>query len=244
MKHLKRIAAGVLCCLLVFLTVKPIVAASLDTIKNNGKMTIASSSSKTDHWLKYKASKTGIVTLGTTAKKCSATLCNANKKALTAKASFGKSVADAKSYAFAVKKGSTYYLKLNFASKAVFTCKFKTLSTSGGDDGRTAETLSLQQTKEGISCNSEMCKYYRIDVEVMNNQPITFSVKTPKNKTCGFTFDLLNAVDIPLMANVNLYGTQSYTFLNTLAPGTYYIVVKSDSKKTTGQYTISYGKNK
>lgn len=241
MKQIKKIVAGVLCCLLIFLTAEPIVAASSDTITNNGKVTIASNSSKTDHWVKYKALKTGIVTISTSAKKCTATLCNADKKALTAKTSFGKSVTDAKSYTFAVKKGKTYYLKLNFASKSTFTCKFTALSSSGGDDERTAEMLSLNQTKKGLSCNSEICKYYRIDVDVMNNQPITFSVKTPKSKTCGFTFDLLNAMDIPLMADVNICGTQSYTFLNTLAPGTYYIVVKSDSKKTTGQYTISYG---
>lgn len=241
MKQIKKIVAGVLCCLLVFLTTEPIVAASSDTITNNGKVTIASNSSKTDHWLKYKASKTGVVTISTSAKKCKVTLCDANKKALTAKTAFGKSVADAKSYAFAVKKGTTYYLKLNVASKSTFTCKFTALSSSGGNDERSAETLSLNQTKKGLSLNSEMCKYYRIDVDVMNNQPITFSVKTPKSETCGFTFDLLNAADIPLMADVHLNGTQSYTFSNTLAPGTYYIVVKSASKKTTGQYTISYG---
>ena len=243
MKQIKKIVAGVLCCMLVFLTAEPIVAASSDAITNNGKVTIASNSSKTDHWLKYKASKTGVVTIRTSAKKCKATLCNAVKKALTAKTSFGKSVADAKSYAFAVKKGKTYYLKLNFASKSTFMCKFAALSSSGGNDEKTSEMLSLNQTKKGLSCNSKICKYYRIDVDVMNNHPISFSVKTPKSETCGFTFDILNAMDIPLMADVNLSGTQSYTFLNTLAPGTYYIVVKSDSKKTTGQYMITYGAN-
>lgn len=241
MNQIKRILAGMLCFLMVFLLTDQAYAAQKDTIANNGKVTIHSSSSKADHWLAYKAKKTGIVTIKTTAKKCKVTLCNSKKKTVTGSASFGKTVADAKNYSFAVKKGQTYYLKLNFPSKTTFTCKFTSLSSSGGNDYRSAEALNLNAKKDGLACNSEICKYYRIDVDVMSYQPIVFSVKTPKNSSSGFTFDLVNAVDMPLMADMKLSGTQSYTFQNTLGPGTYYLIVKSNSKKTTGQYTITYG---
>lgn len=241
MKQIKRILAGMLCFLMVFLLADQAYAAQKNTITDNGKVTIKSSSSKTDHWLAYKAKKTGIVTIKTTAKKCKVTLCNAKKKAITGSANFGKSVANAKSYSFAVKKGQIYYLKLNFPSKTTFTCKFAGLSSSGGNDYQSADMLKVNEKKEGLACNSKICKYYRIDVDVMSYQPIVFSVKTPKNSSSGFTFNLVNAVDLPLMADMKLSGTQSYTFQNTLGPGTYYIIVKSNSKKTTGQYTITYG---
>lgn len=243
MKKIKRMTIGIICLFVILLSNESIYAAQNVTLKNNEKLTIASTSSKNDHWITYKAKKTGIVTLTTNAKKCKVTLCNAKKKAVTAQTSFGKSVSDAKTYSFAVKKGQTYKLKLNFSSKSIFTCKFTALNESGGNDYRSADILTLQQSAQGLTTNSEICKYYRIDVNVMSNQPIKFSVKTPLKESSGFTFDILTDTDIPLMSNVSLCGTKNYTFQSTLGPGTYYVVVKSNSKKTTGQYMISYGKD-
>lgn len=227
------------------------------TLKNNTYTTAYSAAYDTFNYdskniyYKYKATKTGYITInmefigdygnGTV------TLCNSSKKAISSDVYVSSSYND--NTVFAVKKGSTYYIKVNSSSQ-VYRIKSKItgVTESSGNRKAKAKTLPIGKVRKGVVLSEDKTSlndWYKFTLTKATK--LNFTVAG--NASSGRLRVELTSPNLRGSVSMSISGTGDKqttelktTTSSTLPKGTYYIRVYKDDKKASGSYALKVSK--
>lgn len=235
-------------------------------------------------WIKFKPSVTGYVTLTMKNNSQSAsygyaeiTFCNSKKKALgQSNEVFGTgSYADyiysawksegydnmkkANCYTrtYGVKKGTTYYFKVNSDAGVKLTASVTSAKKGSNTSKKNATTLKAGKNATGIVIAGEKTAYwYKINLTKSAKLKISYSAKTNGTVTADN-----NGIKLTFYKGDNKFTSDSTTYLSPvyssswtqlfkassanstqfdLDTGTYYVKVERYNKTSSGQYTLKY----
>lgn len=222
-------------------------------------------------YIKFKSNVTGYISLKfTSASNITeaygyVTFCGGKKKAL------GKTqelfdTASAKAYlknrTYGVKKGATYYIKVESVGGVKVSATVKAVKKSAGTKRSNAKTLAKGKTASGvIVAGSSAADWYKIKLTKKQQLKLIYSAKTNGAVASGKYIYYSNGIKFTLyksdgkpfvsdydMANLlNSSGTGTYYLENTytkaksgLNPGTYYIKVERYNNTSSGYYTLKW----
>lgn len=202
------------------------------------------------YYAKFKPSKSGYLTLKYSGSyNTYMTLCNSSKKALTKEVYASKGYNDQKAV-FAVKKNTTYYLKIKSSYGSKFTIKptFTSVTEKSGSKISKAVSIKKGKTAKGLILpNSSTKDYYKLVVSKAQKVSIKIT-----GKVYAGTVKVTIYSDKKMkksLGSVSLYGGSSsgtyklYTLGSSkLRKGTYYIKVERKDSKSNGYYTIKWNK--
>lgn len=247
-------------------------AAQKTTLKGTGtdSLTISDAncykgSSMRTYYIKYKAGKTGFVTL--TFKNASkaysysagyVTLCNSKKKAIGPAKEYwsnGYSSSSAYSRSYGVKKGTTYYFKVQCAAGTKIVAKTTAVTKSTANTKAKAKKLAKNKTVKGIMIAGEnKADWYKINI-TGNCKKLTLTL-TGKSQgdddNCGIKMSFYDT-DGKLVKTsrtyyisgqaskdqlVFNYGTGATSF--SFPTGTYWAKIERLNSKSSGYYTFKW----
>ena len=245
--------------------------------KSNVKITDANcyTTTKKSNYIKFKSNVNGYVTLtfGNNSKMGEAmgfvTFCNSKKRALGRNSEYFDTNA-AKPYqrtrTYGVKKGTTYYIKIESAGGVKVAANVKAVNKKAGTKRGNAKTLSKGKKAEGyIVAGSKAADWYKIKLTKQQKLKFYYSAKTngavlmnSGSIDCynGIKFTLYDGKGKPFISGVNNYDfanlldaspTQTY-FLESqytgkksgLKPGTYYMKVERYNSTSSGYYSLKW----
>lgn len=202
-------------------------------------------------YYKYTPSKTGYITVTTDFLDdygwSYITLCNSSKKTISDEAYTSKNSSYDK-VVFAVKKGTTYYLKVkNSSGKYRIKSKVTAVTESSGTKKSNAKTLTIGKERKGILLSEDKTSssdWYKFTL----SKATKLNLIVAGNSSAGIKVELTSS-SIGGSVNVNINGTdfkrttslETYTSA-TLPKGTYYIRVYKTDKKASGNYSIKVSK--
>lgn len=258
----------------VVATPEEVKAASL-SFKGKGKSSVTISDSESydasgygymkANWIKFKASQTGYITV----KMSSAsevenpqgylTFCDNKKKALGKNREYWSTNRDDSEYytrTYGVKKGKTYYFKVESTSGVKVTASVTKLNKGKNTSKKKAKTISAGKKVKGVIIAGEKTvDWYKIKVNGNQRVKLTYSAKTNGDndyngikvtfcKSNGSKF-LSNSSDwVSVMTPSSwskYYRKNSVTGAESgLTAGTYYVKVERYNKTSSGQYTLSW----
>ena len=205
--------------------------------------------SKTIYY-KYKATKTGYITLNTNFESSYGnlylTLCNSKKKALTTEVYVSNS-SNRNEAVFAVKKGATYYIKAT-SSSGVYQIKSKIsgVSEKSGTKEKNAILLKSGKYVNGtVLCEDKTNKVDYYKFKLNKSGKVTLSIKGNVSSGAikveiyshnlkGTVTDTIREVDYSTSYPLTTYTSKK------LPAGTYYVKVTKSDSKSCGNYSIKY----
>lgn len=207
-----------------------------DRTVTNGQTIAVGQKDEQTNYFKFKATKTGYLTITESENYNKVALCNSSKKALS-----GYTYAR---YAptYGVKKGTTYYIKAYAGSNSdggyQMKIKNNAISEKSGTKKSKAVAVKKNTTKKGtITAGSSQADWYKFTVT---------SKKTVKITINGKTNDTLKAVVYKGSKNIGS-GSFSYsksgltlTSVGKLSKGTYYIKIYRGNSKSSGWYSLKW----
>ncbi len=221
------------------------------TLKAGSAFTISPANVKQNFYVKIKPSKSGYITFTTNSKLSgNITLCDGKKKALSKECYiYGGSKYNSK-VAFAVKKNTTYYIRVRSYEYA-FTTKysFKEVKEISGSSVKKAVSLTKGKTLSGLILPGDNTKdYYK--VKLTKAQVVKLLVKG--NISSG-QLKIKIYSDSKLKKEIGSsslydYGgstklqSVNYSNKHKLSKGTYYIVIQRSDKYSNGNYSIQWQK--
>lgn len=215
------------------------------TIKSGQTITYYRNSSSDAYWFKYKAEKTGKVTVSVTKKYGSdITLCNSKKKALTEEVYVSEAVGNYKT-SFAVKKGTTYYFKVTaIGSDEVNTISVKNtaIKEKSGAKKKKAVNIKAKKTVKGtILPGSKTADWYKFSVK--KKKAVTINLDGEVTGSIKFTVYTKSGKKV---GTYTWYGgkqklqlTYSTTY-GKVNKGTYYIKMVRTDSKSSGHYSLKW----
>lgn len=227
------------------------------TLKNNTYTTAYSytngpySYDSKNIYYKYKASKTGYITISMEFLKdygnATVTLCNSSKKVISNDVYVSSSYND--NTVFAVKKGATYYIKVSSSSE-IYRIKSKItgVTESSGNRKTKAKTLPIGKVRKGVVLSEDkaslndwykftLTKATKLNLTVAGNASSGSLKVELTSPNIGGSVDLsINSVGYKQSTALKTYTT------STLPKGTYYIRVYKDDKKSSGSYALKVSK--
>ncbi len=217
------------------------------TLKNKTYKTFYPGDSDCVNYFKFKATKTGYVTVvmrdaNNYATSSYITLCSSKKKALTDKVWVYTQSSTYTKAVFAVEKNTTYYLKVtDVDGKAAIKYTQTSISEKSGSTLKKAKSLSKSKTVKGtISAGSSRADYYKI--KLTKSQKLKLYVAG----------DAAGSLDIQVYtakgakygyAETAVYGVNDEDVLTSykkLSKGTYYIKIYRNDSKSNGYYTLKW----
>lgn len=216
------------------------------TIKSGQTITYYRNSGEDVYYFKYKAAKTGKVTVTFSYEYGSyLTLTNSKKKALSEEEWVSTGVSNNK-YVFAVKKGVTYYFKVRTNGTSGTTAagngnlhtinvKNTAVSAKGGSSKKKAATIKYNKTIKGlITAGDKKAKWYKITLKSGKKPAFILN----GNVTGTLKVQILNKKG-KVITTSNWSGTKSqYSSWGTWTKGTYYIKVTRANSLSSGYFTI------
>lgn len=176
------------------------------------------------------------------------TLCNSSKKEISKETYTSKNSTYDK-VVFAVKKGTTYYLKVKVTSgKYRIKSKVTGITESSGTKKSKAKTLTIGKEKKGVILSEDKTTssdWYKFTLSKATKLNLTVA----GNASSDNIIVELTSANIGGSVDVNISGTdykritslETYTSA-TLPKGTYYIRVYKKDKKASGNYSIKVSK--
>ena len=221
------------------------------TLKASKSYSINPADSKQNYYVKIKPSKTGYITFSIS-KDLSGyiTLCDSKKKALCKESWIYGNSSYSKYVTFAVKKNTTYYIKMR-SSDSIFSTKysFKAVTEKSGSKVKNAVSFKKGKTVSGLILPGESKKdYYKFTL----SKSQTVKLKIKGNVSSG-SIQIKIYSDSKLKKSAGSTSIYNYghsitltsgTFGKTgkLSKGTYYIVVQRTDKYSNGNYSIQWMK--
>lgn len=237
-------------------------ASSTKTIKDSDCYTKAGKLQT--YWIKYKAGKTGYVTL--TFKNASksvkgsygyVTLCNSKKKALGEKEPWTNIATYSANYtrSYGVKKGVTYYFKVQCYYGTKITAKTTAVTKSTANTRAKAKQLKKGTAAKGILiAGDKKADWYKIELPADGKVRVTLTGKTNGYKGgIRATFYGTNGkkwgsasepyVDMTLeytkiSMNIDLKGSTGTRY--PIPAGKYWVKVERRNAKSSGYYTLKW----
>lgn len=251
-------------------------AATTKTIKGTGSDSVTikdadcySGSSLKTYYLKYKAGKTGYVTL--TFKNVSkvysnsvgyVTLCNKNKKAIGRSGEIWNTAYNGAGYytrSYGVKKGTTYYFKIQCKAGTKINVKSTAVTKSTANSKSKAKTLKNGSTVKGVMIAGEnKADWYKIKTTKSAKIMLYYTAKTNGdnyNNGIKFTFYYADGkpmnfvyedgsklqydwLDSFVTSNNAMFATTINGVTHDAPSGTYYVKVERLNKTSSGYYTL------
>lgn len=216
-----------------------------DTTLKEGKTLTVNPNLYEKTYLKFKASKTGYITL-TCSPVADATdiriaLCDNQKNEITVSSIEKDTSSKTGKITFAVTKNVFYYLKLNSSSSAL-EIKCSTINTNNpGTPKKNAITLKSNDKHTGnkIYCHKGdvQTDWYKFTL----SKKKTVRITGHSNSVGKIKIELYNAKNKKLLTKtINSKWTQKTYKLENLAKGTYYIKISCLNYKSYGTYTIKW----
>lgn len=215
------------------------------TIKNNQVVYYCNESSNNPFYFKYKATKTGMLTVTHSDNSYGyVTLMDSKKKALTKEeyvSSYGSM-----SVSFAVKKGTTYYIKTDarvYDAKIGITVKEKAVKEKSGKNKKKAVNIKKNKKANGlIIAGEKKADWYKLKLNKKKKLTISYgvlgtgkfkiTVYTSKGKKiCSYDTYAGSSYDIKI-TNSTTYGKAN--------KGTYYIKMVRTDKNCSGSYWVKW----
>ena len=225
------------------------------------------------HYIKFKATSNGYITIKMTdaSKKYTPegflTFCNSNKKALGQKrevwstaSEYGKTPYYTRS--FGVKKGNTYYVKIESSAGVKVTATFKKVTKSKISSKGAAKTLKKNTTAKGIIiAGDKTVDWYKINLTGNKKVMLTYTAKTNGDtdnngikisfcKADGSLYVPGSATQDPSYDWVSPWTSSGWSkycrkYVSSgdetgLEAGTYYVKVERYNKTSSGYYTLKW----
>ncbi|WP_310602505.1 pre-peptidase C-terminal domain-containing protein [Anaerosporobacter sp.] len=204
-------------------------------------------------YYKYVPTKTGYITVSTEHFEDygsnNITLCNSSKKAISNEVYTSPTSTYSKKAVFAVKKGTTYYIKARTSSKGYrIKCKVTGVTESSGAKKTSAKTLTIGKAKKGVILSEDktttsdwykftLTKATKLNLVVMGNcSSGNLKVELTSASIGGSVKFTISSTDYEGSKSLETYTSKS------LPKGTYYIRVYKDDKKASGNYSIKVSK--
>ncbi len=212
-------------------------------------------------WIKYKAPKNGYITLtaewNSKYKRSEGFWClyASNRKTaltkndITYSASYdGSSRLHTRQSVFGVKKGKTYYLRVQAYNGVNITCEFKHVKEKCANKRKKAPLLTRKKTVTGVILPKDKNKdWYKIKFKKAKYVQLFYNIKSDgkfKITFCNVLGGKMQSgefgyTDAPrrIMVTQKNSVTKKSSKLNA---GTYYIKVEPVDKQSSGYYTISW----
>lgn len=216
------------------------------------------------NWIKFKASQTGYITVKmTNASEVEnpegyLTFCDSKKRALGKNREYWSTNYDHSVYytrTYGVKKGKTYYFKVESTAGVKVTASVTKLSKGKNTSKKKAKTISSGKKVKGvIVAGDKTADWYKIKVNGNQRVRLTYSAKTNGD-------DKYNGIKVTFYkSNGSMYKRNSYECVSVTKPsggfefyrenaygqqfgltaGTYYVKVERYNKTSSGQYTLSW----
>lgn len=206
------------------------------------------SSSAPDLYIKYKAPANGYLTLTANSGSGYVTLCNAKKKALSTKDTIHSEYTNNKSV-YGVKKGTTYYVKVNsYENTFALNLKTTAISEKSGASKKKAKTMAVNKNVKGtIVAGTKTADWYKI--VLTKSSRVTINVKSSSNGNLKISvYKGSSSYGSGSMSGIN-YSNQfiSVNKYNTSqrvrwTKGTYYVKVERGNSTSSGYYTLKWQK--
>lgn len=216
---------------------------STDTQLISGKkITIYPASKKQTIYYKVKSNKTGYISLLTKNASCYITLCDKTKKALSSKDYINSSIPDYNKVVYGIKKGATYYVKLNsFDPKIALRYAFTSVNDrSGYKKSKAYKLKSGKKTTGLIVANKGTVDWYKFKLSAPKKITITFSGSTNDQ----LYIQIYNSRGESILYSSNyVYGAnfkRTIASMNNLKAETYYIKITRGNSKSSGYYNLKF----
>lgn len=221
------------------------------------------------HWIKFKAGATGYVTIKM--KEASKnysysagyiTLCNSKKSAIGQKKEYWQTNSSynlQKTKTYGVKKGKTYYFRVECAAGAKLTATVKAVKKSTANTKAKAKSLAKKKAVTGVMIAGEnKADWYKIKLTKSQILKLTYSAKTSgENDYAGIKVSFYKSngklfinsgtkrsVDwvSPLNPSswMRFYRTVNYVQKIGIPAGTYYVKVERYDKYSSGYYSLKW----
>lgn len=188
---------------------------------------------KGDYYLRFKAEKTGTLTLYNTGSYgVDATLCNKSKTALSAKRWMDTSSSH---ISYAVSQGKTYYFKINNINGDTISLKYKITGVTAGKNTTKAKAATLTKNRQVkfnfIAGENKTSYWYKFTQPGGKKLSVDYSF----TGTGGWGAMLYNGNK--LVGGIGSNGKCVYT-TDKLSKGTYYLKFEAYDKLSNGTLTI------
>lgn len=173
------------------------------------------------------------------------TLCNSSKKALTSDNFIFYGSKYSSKMVFAVKKNTTYYLRIkNVSDRAAVKYTQTSVSEKSGSSRKKAVTVKQNKTIKGtIAVNDSKADWYKINVTKTKKVKFyikgnaTGNLKMQVYKSNGKQYGYENTI----LSDLNESRTFVSTGVNGKMPkGTYYIKIYRGNSKSSGNYSLKW----
>lgn len=237
--------------------------SSAKTIKDSDCYT--SAGKYKTHYIKYKAGKTGYVTLtfknASKAVKAShgyVTLCNSSKKALGEKEYWTNNAAYSANYtrSYGVKKNTTYYFKVQCSAATKITAKTTAVTKSTANTKAKAKTLKKSTTVKGVMiAGTNKADWYKINLTSDSKVRLQFTGKTNGFKG-GIRVTFYDTDGKKWKSDANPYEDLTLEYSKggmdiclkadstgtryPIPAGKYWIKVERKNAKSSGYYTLKW----
>lgn len=226
---------------------------------------------KKPNYIKFKSNVTGSITLKlANASNVSdaygyMTFCNSKKKALGKTREIfdtSDSRARLKTRTYGVKKGTTYYIKIESVGGVKISASVKSIKKSAGTKLANAKSLGKNKTINGvIIAGSKTADWYKIRLTKKQLLKLSYTVNTNGAVPSGNSIYYYNGIKFTLYESNGKKFVDDYAFGNLLAPkdtvtyyvenkqsgqksglkpGTYYIKVERYNPTSSGSYTLKW----
>lgn len=208
------------------------------TIKSGQTISYYRNSSSDNYDFRYKAEKTGKVTIMLPKEYGHyVTLLNSKKKALSSK-EYTSQVIGNYQLSFAVKKGTVYYFRVNAISSGeiqTITVKNTAIKAKGGSKKKKAANIKYNKTVKGLILPGvKTAKWYK------------FTLKKGKKPAFVLNGDVKGSLNITvynkkgkkISSNTWSSGKATYTSYGDWTKGTYYIKISRANSISSGSFTI------
>lgn len=255
----------------VFVMMPTEVAAAEKSFKSTGTSSVTltdddvwnANAGTVAQYIKFKATNTGYVTIKM--QNASAldyaygyiTFCDSKKKALNSANEKWDTSYDKAAYytrSFGVKKGKTYYVKIESLYGVKVTATFKKVTKSSNSSKAKAKTLKAKTTAKGVIIAGEKSvDWYKIKVSGNKKIQLSYTAKTNGDTDYnGIKVTLCTKNGKPYKSSdwvsawtpsswYKAFRTNSLTGQQVgVADGTYYIKVERYNKTSSGYYTLKW----
>lgn len=226
---------------------------------------------KKPNYIKFKSKVNGSISLKlTNASNVSdaygyITFCNSNKKALGKKREIfdtADSRARLKNRTYGVKKGATYYIKVESIGGVKVSASVKSIKKNAGTKISNAKSLGKNKTIKGvIIAGSKTADWYKIKLTRKQMLKLTYTVDTNGAVPSGDSIYYYNGIKFTLYQSNGKKFVDDYAFGNLLNPkdtvtyyvedrlshqksglnpGTYYVKVERYNPTSSGSYTLKW----
>ncbi|RDU23926.1 PPC domain-containing protein [Anaerosacchariphilus polymeriproducens] len=194
-------------------------------------------------YYKIKPSKDGYLALSPKNSTCFITLCNSRKKSLSSKNYSNPKMKSYKKVVYGVKKGTTYYLKLQSINCPKLTLKYTYKSVIDKSGSKRSKAYKLKSGKKVtglIIANKKTTDWYKFKLRSPKKIKITLTGSTNDQ----FYIQIYNSkgesilYSAPYVYDANF--KRNIISLHALKKETYYIKIARGNKKSSGYYNLKF----